>query len=194
MADEGVDALWQVRHQAFKIGRPQTIQHLLAVHGLPQRDVRGNAVVEHQHVLADQCELGAQCVQRPSIQRVAIEFNLTAAQRHKPWQQADQGGFSRARSPNQGNRFTGLHLQTEVLERRGAAVRVGDASLFELDVALGAGFGEIAARFAGGQGNQIKAALHCCQASGDRVGHFRQMLDRGNQHQHGSDKGGKTAH
>ena len=65
--DHSVHAVRQRRHMLGQIGGLQTLLYPLGIDGLPQRDVCGNAVIEHDHILADQCELGPQGSQVPVL-------------------------------------------------------------------------------------------------------------------------------
>ena len=95
VASDGIDALRQLCNQARQVGGLQAICHPLAIHFLPKRHINGNAVVEHQHMLADQRELGTQGLQIPFAQRVAVQFDAARAELNKTRQQADQRCLAR---------------------------------------------------------------------------------------------------
>ena len=90
VTDQRVDAKRELCHQIKQVGRLQAFQNTLAVHLLPQRDVDGNAVVEHQNMLTDQRKLGAQRNQIPVLQGMAIELDAARTQLDKARQQTDQ--------------------------------------------------------------------------------------------------------
>ena len=165
-----------------------------AVDRLAERDIDGHAVVEHQHMLADQRQLAAQRADVPVAQRDAVEVDLAAIGFNKARQQIDQGRLARAGYADQRDGLARGNLQTHPIDRAHCAVPISHADSVKAQRTGGPRDHETTAGFDGCGRYQVQTTLHRGQAAGDRVGDLGQMFERRDQHQHGGNKGDKTAH
>ena len=183
-----VHALRQLAHMGPQIGCFQALLDAFTVSAHAQANIGRQGVVEHDHVLTDHGNLLTQAAQSPVLHGHLVDQDLPFCGVQKAGQKLDECGLASARAADQGHCFAGLDRQGHLAQGRGAvwfelqADRIpgdGACSAFGLMGALG---------FLGGIVHQGQTTLQCGQASGDGVGHFRQTLDGGDQHQHGGNE------
>ena len=193
VADHGVDALRQGNDKLCEVGRLQAGRHAGAVNRHAQRNIVGHAVVDHQHMLADHGELLAQRLQRPLADVVAIDQNGARGGINKPRQQVDQRCLARTRGADQGHGFARLHRQAEIVDGRRGSGGVGHRDVGKGDVATGTFQRKTALGFIWRGVDQVQRTFQRRQAARDRAGHFGELANRRDDHQHRRDKRDKAA-
>ena len=170
--------------KASRLAPAQRLHDAVAVDLGAEGDVGGHAVVEQDHLLADQGELLAQGLQVPVRQCHAIEHDATAAGLEEARQQVDQRRLAGAGGADQRDGLPGPDLEAHVVERGRLLALVLQAHALERDCADCAAGRMAAAVLDRRVVGQRQPALHRGQSARDRAGHLGQVLERRDQRQH----------
>ena len=194
VADDGVDALGQSGDMPCQVRGFQAVAHPLFVHRGSQRHIGGNAVVEHDHVLAHHRKLRAQRPQVPVLNGMTIDQDVSLHRCNKTWQKVDECGLARAGWPDKRHDLAGCHFQADLVQGRRVVWPEGDRYPLQRQLAPDPVGAVLAATFGASFAQQGQAALQRRHATRDRAGDIGQAPYGGYEHQHGGDEGGKAPH